>query len=315
MRTITDKIDAITGMREKHRTPVPPCPRSVKIELTARCNLQCSFCATSSGLRDKRDMDFDFYANRLLPMLRESGVEEVGMFFLGESMVLPNLPDFIAKAKEIGFPYIFLTTNGVATAPDKVEACMKVGLNSLKFSLNYADREQFADIARVKPALFDKMVEHIKAAHDIREKGGYDCGVFASYIDYDAQQGERMKALIDELEPYLDECYALPLYSQADLTGQESSEAGWQVRAGNPGRAANMREPIPCWSLFTEARVTWDGRLAACCFDHDRRFDMGDLTQEEFLDAWHAQKFQDLRAAHLAGDVRGTSCEHCVAYS
>lgn len=315
MRTITNKIDAITGMADIHRTPKPPCPRSVKIELTARCNLQCSFCATSSGLRDKRDMDFDFYADHLLPMLRSSGVDEVGMFFLGESMIMPTLPKYIEKAAEIGFPYIFLTTNGVVATPDKVEACMKAGLKSLKFSLNYADREQFADVARVKPALFEEMIKNIKAASKVRDEGGYDCGVFASYIDYDDQQGERMKSLIQELSPYLDEIYALPLYSQADLTGQNSTDAGWSVRAGNPGRSGAMRDPIPCWSLFTEARVTWDGHMAACCFDHDRRFDMGDLNITTFMDAWHSQKFQDLRLAHLGNDVRGTSCEHCVAYS
>ena len=33
-----------------------------------------------------------------------------------------------------------------------------------------------------------------------------------------------------------------------------------------------MRDPVPCWSLFTEARVTHDGHLSACCFDHAGRF-------------------------------------------
>lgn len=315
MRLITDKIDAITGMQDQHRTTTPPCPKSVKIELTARCNLKCSFCATSSGLREKRDMDMDMYANHLLPMLHSSGVEEVGMFFLGESTVLPTLPKFIEHAKETGFSYIFLTTNGVVASPDKVKAYMDAGLNSLKFSLNYADSAQFAEVARVKPALYDQMIENIKAACKVRDEGGYDCGVFASYIDYDESQGERMKALTNQLLPYLDELYALPLYSQADLTGKSSTEAGWSVRAGNPGRAGNMRDPIPCWSLFTEARVTWDVRLAACCFDHDHRFEMGDLNKQDFMEAWHSQKFQDLRASHLSGDVQGTACETCTAYS
>jgi len=260
-------------------------------------------------------MDWEFYADRLLPMLLESGVEEVGMFFLGESMILPSLPKYIARARELGFPYIFLTTNGVVASPDKVKECMEAGLNSLKFSLNYADEDQFAQIAGVKPALFDKMIGNIKAARKIRDEGDYDCGVFASYIDYDDQQGQRMAELIDELSPYLDQMYALPLYSQADLTGQSSTDVGWSVRAGNPGRAGNMRAPIPCWSLFTEGRVTWDGRLAACCFDHDNRFDMGDLTKQDFMEAWHSFKFQDLRAAHLEERVIGTACETCTAYA
>jgi molybdenum cofactor biosynthesis enzyme MoaA len=34
-------------------------PRSVKIELTARCDFQCFFCASSLRLRDKADIDPD----------------------------------------------------------------------------------------------------------------------------------------------------------------------------------------------------------------------------------------------------------------
>ncbi len=49
---ITERIDAITGIAAERRAAAPPCPRSVKIELTARCNFKCSFCATAFGLRD-----------------------------------------------------------------------------------------------------------------------------------------------------------------------------------------------------------------------------------------------------------------------
>jgi len=313
--SITERVDAITHMQEQHRIPAPPCPKSVKIELTARCNLQCSFCATASNLRDKSDMDWEFYSQKLLPELRAAGVEEVGMFFLGESSILPWLDEAIAEAKRQGFPYVFLTTNGTALNYEKIESYLAAGLDSLKFSLNYADAEQFAEITRVKPALFQRLLMSIREAKEIRDGGDYTCGLYASYIDYDADQGRRMRALVDKVAPYLDEVYALPLYSQADLTGADSSDKGWAVRAGNPGRAGNMQEPVPCWSLFTEARVTHDGRLAACCFDHDGRFDMGNLLDENFMGAWHSDKFQRLRTEHLKGDVRGTACEHCVAYA
>ncbi len=36
--SITSRIDAITLIPEEYRAITPPCPRSAKIELTARCN-------------------------------------------------------------------------------------------------------------------------------------------------------------------------------------------------------------------------------------------------------------------------------------
>ncbi len=310
---ITERIDAITGIDPGRRVPAPPSPKSVKIELTARCNFKCTFCATADKLRHKADMEWDFYV-RLLKDLRQAGVEEVGMFYLGESFILDWLPDAIKAAKDEGFPYVFITSNGSLCTPDKVKACMEAGLDSLKFSLNYADEQQFADIARVKKSFYKVIIENIKAAVAIRDEGGYDCGVYASYINYDGDQGRRMKAVVAELEPLLDEVYALPLYSQADLVSVAENEQGWAIKGGNPGRFENMRQPVPCWSLFTEGRVTHDGHMSACCFDHDGRFHMGDLNEMPFMEAWTSDGFQELRRAHLSGDVRDTVCKACVSY-
>lgn len=310
---ITERVDAITGISDERRAAAPPCPRSVKIELTARCNFKCSFCATAYKLRDKADMDRDFYL-KLLKELRQAGVEEIGVFYLGESFILNWLPDAIKAAKDEGFPYVFITTNGSLATEDKVRACMAAGLDSIKFSLNYADEEQFADIAGVNKSIYPQIIDNIKSTVRVRDEGGYDCGVYASYINYDGAQGERMMAVVADLEPLLDQVYALPLYSQADLVSVAENERGWTIKGGNPGRFENMREPVPCWSLFTEARVTHDGYLSACCFDHDGRFHMGDLRTTPFMEAWHSEKFQELRRAHLSGDVRETVCGRCVSY-
>lgn len=311
--TITDRIDAITEIASERRSAAPPCPRSVKIELTARCNFACVFCARSMKLRDQADMDRSLF-ERLLLEMRADGVEEIGLFYLGESFLLPWLAEAVRFAKHTaGYPYIFLTTNGSVAGPENVKACMDAGLDSLKFSLNYADETQFAEIARVKPRLFRAMLRNIKAAHEVRERGGYGCGLYASYIAYDGEQGQRMKATIDEIRPYVDELYALPLYTQADLVAEGERERGWELTPGNRGRIGALRDPLPCWAVFTEGHITWDGRLSACCFDHATKFCMADLTQTSFMEGWHGAAFQELRKAHLRGDVGATPCQGCIA--
>lgn len=307
--SICERIDGITTLTPEYAKAKPPAPKSVKIELTGRCNFECSFCARSQRLRQIADMDKDLF-KRLLREMRHDGVEEIGLFYLGESMLVPWLPEAVAFAKQVGYPYIFLTTNGSLASPSKVDAIMAAGLDSLKFSYNYVDEVQFKDIARVKGALFHKMKENIKSTWEIRQAKGYKTGLYASYINYDGEQGDKMKDAIAEIKPYVDEIYALPLYNQAALIEKTS----WEFVAGNRGRAGNLRPPLPCWSIFTEGHIAFDGTLSACCFDHDKRFAMGDLTKEKFMDAWHSPKFQNLREHHLRKNVENSICRKCIAY-
>lgn len=314
MAKITERVDAITRIPPEYRSATPPCPRSVKIELTARCDLNCFFCATGYKLRKKADMDFDLF-KRVVREMRDAGVEELGLFYLGESMLYPKLADAIAFAKkECGYPYVFLTTNGRLAQPEKLRACFAAGLDSLKFSLNAADAKQFKDVTRVEA--FDRVIANIKASRAERDaveaETGHRCGLFCSSILYDGEQRERMARTVAEITPYVDEHYYLPLYGQAGLT---AGARGTTPVSGNIGRVGALRDPLPCWSVFTEGHVTYDGLVSACCFDHDGRFAMGDLHKDSFMGAWHSEPFRALRAAHLAKDVRGTVCEACIAHS
>lgn len=314
--SITDRIDRITGISPEYRGTVLPAPRSVKIELTGRCNFACSFCARSKVLRPQADMDRTFFENITVEM-RAAGVEELGLFYLGESFLVLWLEQAIRHAKlSAGFPYVFLTTNASIAKPQRVRRCFEAGLDSLKFSLNYSDATQFAAIANVKSDLFSAMLYNIKAARvardDVEGRTGHRGGLYASFIEYDGEQAKRMANVVEEVRPYVDEIYGLPLYSQAEFVGKDERDRGWNVTAGNRGRIGALRDPIPCWSVFTEGHVTFDGKLSACCFDHDGRFNMGDLTEIPFMDAWNSPKFQELRAAHLAKELTGTACEQCV---
>ena len=314
MRSITKKIDAITHIPPEYRATFIPVPRSVKIELTARCNYACSFCASSQNLREKGEMSFDFFCDITMQM-RRAGVEELGLFFLGESFMVKWLPKAVHWAKRTaGFPYVFLTTNGSLASPDKVAKCMANGLDSLKWSFNYANPEQLHEIAGVKESYFHTVVRNIRSAHDIRETDGWGCGLYASYIQYDGAQGARMEKAIEQIRPYVDEIYPLPLYNQAGFASEREEEQGWKPIPGNIGRADKPVPPLPCWAVFTEAHVTYDGKLGACCFSHDERFDMADLNTTPFDEAWNSQTFQSLRRAHLDEDVTGTVCERCVIY-
>ena len=311
---ITARIDAVTRIPQRYLAAELPAPRAVKIELTSQCNYRCGFCAHRLRMKTRGEMDVDFY-ERVVGEMVDAGVEELGMFYIGESFMCDWLPDAIAFAKDRGMKYVFLTTNGSLATPNRVEECMKAGLDSLKFSMNNSDADQFVKVAAVKAKLFFDSLDHLKAARAVRDAGGYKCGIYASSIRYDNEQQERMQALVEEMLPYVDEHYWLPLYSMGSFATQREEELGYRPIAGNQGRLGALREPLPCWSAFTEGHITYDGKLSACCFDAGDKWTMADLTKVSFMEGWNSPAFVELRKAHLKKDVTGTICESCVAYS
>jgi len=306
---ITEKVDLITHIPQSHLGEQIPPPRSVKIELTGLCNFSCNYCARNMKLREMDDMDRTFY-ERVVKEMQELGVEELGLFYLGESFMVPWLPEAVQYAKDVGFPYVFLTTNGSLATEDKVRSCMKAGLDSIKWSYNYSDGNQLKEIAKVKTSYFDLIKKNVIDAHKVREEG-YDCGLYASYIKYDGEQGKKMEQAIEEIRPYVDEVYCLPLYNQAGFVTEREKALGMEPSPGNRGRLENPVSGIPCWALFTEGHISWDGKLVGCCFSHTPDFDFGDLNEQDFMTAWNSEKAQNLRKVHLTNEIKGSPCEQC----
>lgn len=262
-------------------------------------------------------MDFDLF-RRITAEMREAGVEEIGVFYIGESFSNPELlVSCIKWCKDIGFPYVFLTSNAALSTPDHVEACMAAGLDSLKWSVNASDPEQYKELMGVSDKYYRRSLANIKAAKTVRDRGGYKCGLYASSIRYNGEQQERMDGFLEEhILPNVDEHYFLPLYGQmTQQTEERSAELGFVPTAGNQGRLGALRDPLPCWAVFTEGHVTVSGKLSACCFDADNKFTMADLNEVSFEEGWNSVAFQALREAHLRKDVTGTVCEGCVAYA
>jgi pyruvate-formate lyase-activating enzyme len=327
---ITHKIDAVTtiGKDRIAMGGIQPPPKSMKIELTARCNLRCKYCGLAT--RDKQpagDMDLEFF-KAITKDMRMSGVEEIGVFFLGEPFMAPKL---LADAvrwckKDLGFPWVFLTSNATSAAPENVKAVMEAGLDSLKWSCNFRTAYQFNLLTGGSEKLFFKGVENIHDAFKIRNRNGYKTIISASSIRFDEEEVEKMERFIDIfVRDHVDKHYWLPMYQMGMYREKIEKELGFVPTAGNMGRLIGEKmepsvPPLPCWTVFTEGHVRVDGGLSACCFGADARFDMGMLDGKNFMEQWNSKKFQKLRKSHIetlksgSDALKKTPCRVCVAY-
>lgn len=295
--------DRLSNLLRKEIHENPPFPKSVKIEITSHCNYKCSCCFHKDSLGNKGFIDPNFL-KYILFELKSLNVEEVGLFGLGESTLDKNLPLYIKMAKDLGIPYVFLTTNGSLCTLDYIKTLLDSGLDSLKFSINAYDRDSY--LKETKRDNFIEVVGNLKRISKYIKEKNIKCNLSVSCIFYPDKEEEYLK-FKSEIEKFA-EFYFLPLYNQAGLVPDEKASKG------NIGALFNNVSPMPCYKIFNFANITWDGYLTACCFDFQEKFKIADLKKVSLIEAWNNQKFKDLRTCHLKGIVPDL-CKDCLCQS
>ncbi len=112
-----------------------PIPKNMLLEVTNACNHKCIFCANSKSTKRQRIID-DKFAYRILKEAYELGTREVGFYGTGEPLINNNLEKYIKYAKEIGYEYTYITTNGALLTEERMKKIVESGIDSIKFSFN-----------------------------------------------------------------------------------------------------------------------------------------------------------------------------------
>jgi len=137
----------------------------LRISLTDRCNLRCTYCMPAEGLdwmpRDEQLTDDEL--NRLIAVaVHELGIEEL-RFTGGEPMLRKGLENVLSAASALHpRPDISLTTNGIGLAR-RAGALAAAGVNRLNVSMDTLRPERFAEITR-RDRLQD-VLDGLAAAH------------------------------------------------------------------------------------------------------------------------------------------------------
>ncbi len=119
----------------------------LRLSLTDRCNLRCTYCMPAEGLNwlPKPQLLTDDELVRLVRVLAELGVRTVRLTG-GEPLLRSGLPGLVARLAELGLS-LSLTTNGLGLAR-QAQALRDAGLRRVNVSLDTLRPERFAELTR-----------------------------------------------------------------------------------------------------------------------------------------------------------------------
>jgi cyclic pyranopterin phosphate synthase len=148
---------------------IDPFGRAVqylRISVTDRCNLRCTYCMPESGVPYENRDEVLTYEEilRLVHLLAQHGLQKVRLTG-GEPLVRRELPTLVREIAAIpAITDLGLTTNGVLLARYAQEL-WDAGLRRINISLDTLQPERFAQIARF--AKFDDATAGLAAAEDV----------------------------------------------------------------------------------------------------------------------------------------------------
>lgn len=286
----------------------------LRLSLTDRCNLRCSYCMPAEGMSwiPKPEILTDDEVVRLVRI----GVERLGITQVrltgGEPLLRPGLLDIVGRISSLASPpAISLTSNGIGL--DKLAAPLAAaGLNRVNISLDTLDPATFRQLA--KRDRLDDVLAGLEAAaaagmypvkvnavllrgindHDAPDllayclARGYQLR-FIEQMPLDPMHGWTRDQMItaDEVMSWLGSRWQL----SPDPLERGSAPAQTWLVDGGPARVgiiASITQPF-CGDC-DRVRLTADGQVRNCLFAR-RESDLrtllrGEATDEELADAW-----------------------------
>ncbi len=297
--------DRIQEIRDKERFSMnPPLPlNDLRIELSNTCNHSCIFCAHRKMTRPKKQMDEEL-VYRILDEAYSTGFRGLGFYASGEPFMTVKLKEYVKKAKEIGYEYVYIDSNGAAATFDKIREVIDAGLDSIKFSINGTNRENYALIHGKDD--FDRVIQNLKQTYAYKQQLDRKLNVFVSFAITKYTE-DSIAEFVETFRPYADDI----------ITNDVIEMGGYVPEVGKylkTSRQADFMEgmSVPCYTLWNTFIVTCEGYVTACCADFQNYFAYADLNKETIAEAWNNPWITKLRKDHLEGKYMGTPCETCV---
>ncbi|MBG0832973.1 GTP 3',8-cyclase MoaA [Planomonospora sp. ID67723] len=289
----------------------------LRVSLTDRCNLRCSYCMPPEGLNwlPKPELLTADEVVRLVTI----GVERLGItevrYTGGEPLLRRELVDIVARTVALTpVPQVSLTTNGIGLA--RLAAPLaEAGLHRVNVSLDTLDRETFkklahrdrladvldglaaADAAGLRPvkvnAVLMRGINDHEAAGLLRYclERGYELR-FIEQMPLDAQHGWRRENMItaDEILVMLKDAFDL---AEDDTAERGSAPAELFLVGGGPARVGVIGSVTrPFCGACDRVRLTADGQIRNCLFATDESDLRGAMragaSDDELAERWTA---------------------------
>lgn len=280
----------------------PPFPLYLMLEQTYSCNLRCPMCIQGLPVEranftpTERQMSWELF-QRVVLEGEQHGCPSIALHVNDEPLLVEDLPERIALAKEHGFMDVFMTTNGVLFTEDKVRQVVDAGVTHILFSVDAATEETYAKV-RIGGD-YEKVLNAAEMVRRYRESRDSALPlVRASFLQSRLNQHET-SSFVEKFSKLVDyvEIQGFTHYydKTVDLVPQ-GAECATNFTCNEPWR-----------NLIVRA----DGTVIPCCAFYGYEIVVGNALSSSLAELFNSPQLKTLRSDFRQGIYRNPACESC----
>jgi len=291
---------------------IPAKPRHIQIEVTNRCNMDCSMCPREDLEIELEHMDWDKFA-AVVDQLQ--GKEDITLTGWGEPFLHPRIFDMIAFCKDRGHK-VMITSNGLFTKPAIAEQILQSGLDTLTFSIDRVEGSDSAEEGHNNNGVY----QNIETVARMRKKGSlslrlqstlhadcendlYNVIRYAGKIGCEVVNVGRLdrKYAPNLKRPNLKE--EERIFQNANRVAKSQGvQLDWIQYSVSKGilrfaykllRKKLHRSGKYCLKTFDNAYISREGNVTPCCLLPEAK--MGNMLDQNLETIWQSDGFNDFR--------------------
>ena len=282
----------------------PEFPLYLMIEQTYSCNLKCPSCIHGFP-EDKKKFNSDTKVmprdlfEQIIIEGEKNNCPSIAFHVNDEPLIVPDLPDRIAYAKEHGFMDLFIVTNGTLLNPKLTKDLIDAGLTRILFSIDAATSPTYE---KVRPGLkggFEQICKNLNFLVETKKSRNLILpATRASFVESEINRHETEEFIkkFSKLVDYIDIQGFSSYYDRnLDLIPKDAKKAEYK-----------------CSAPWRELIIRANGDVLPCCTFYGYEIVVGNVYETSLKDIYQGKLVKQLRKEFKEGVYTLPVCQACT---
>lgn len=273
-------------------------PLCVDIEVASICDLACPFCYREFVVTPDKIIDEKLCYN-LIDQAADLGVPSMKFNWRGEPLLNPKIYEYISYAKKKGILETIINTNATNLTETNSKKLIESGLDLMIYSFDGGTKKTYEKMrpGRFNENTFEKVYENIKNFSKIRNN-------LSAKFPFTKIQMILTKDTTNEVNEFFNnfvgivDNVSVNQYTDRggdinDLNHEDEIKYKKKLKETNSPYGSNyMKEldgnisiskgRLPCEQPFQRLLITYEGRVAMCCYDWGATHPVGYVDKKPF---------------------------------